>query len=202
MIMLTPTTPHLGHPLSVQKIFLKTGTRGERDRELRPFGSATGAHMAFLVLLFLSYIFMIFTIQSETCFPILDNIHMLFTQTFLPILKTTSTTLNSILMPPLKTLSYGHTTKMVLILQKVGTLGFSPSQNQIAWSWIWKLKAPKKYKFLVCLACHDAVPTLALLHNRKIAPSATCIRCGAKKLSFIVYVIALILKSFGTKSDF
>jgi len=54
MIMLTPTTPHLGHSLSVQKIFLKTGRPGEQDRELHPFGSATGAHMAFLVLLFLS----------------------------------------------------------------------------------------------------------------------------------------------------
>jgi len=53
-IMLTTTTLHLGHPIFVQKMFLKTGTIGERDREIRPFGSATGAPMAFLVLLFLS----------------------------------------------------------------------------------------------------------------------------------------------------
>jgi len=54
---------------------------------------------------------------------------MLFTRTILPILKITSTTLTSILMPSLKTLSYGPTTKMVFILQKVGALSFSPSQN-------------------------------------------------------------------------
>jgi len=53
-VILVQTALHLGHPLSVQKIFLKMGTLGERDWEPRPFGSATGAPMAFLALLFLS----------------------------------------------------------------------------------------------------------------------------------------------------
>jgi ribonuclease HI len=46
------------------------------------------------------------------------------------------------------------------------------------WSWIWKIKAPEKYKFLIWLICHDAAPTLALLHHRRIAPSDICSRCN------------------------
>jgi hypothetical protein len=45
--------------------------------------------------------------------------------------------------------------------------------HQNSWSWIWKLQAPEKYKFFIWLACHDAVPTLFLLHHRHIATSAT-----------------------------
>ena len=33
--------------------------------------------------------------------------------------------------------------------------------------------------------CHDAVPTLTLLHHRKIAPSATCTRCGDHEETFL-----------------
>lgn len=47
-----------------------------------------------------------------------------------------------------------------------------------SWSWIWKLKIPEKFKLLIWLACHNAVPTLSLLQDRHIAPSATCSRCG------------------------
>ena len=47
-----------------------------------------------------------------------------------------------------------------------------------SWSWIWKLKIPEKFKLLIWLACHNANPTLSLLHHRHIAPSATCSRCG------------------------
>ena len=53
----------------------------------------------------------------------------------------------------------------------------NPMQS-VTWSWIWKIKTPEKFKLLVWLACHDAVPTLALLHRRNIATSATCPRCG------------------------
>lgn len=47
-----------------------------------------------------------------------------------------------------------------------------------SWSWIWKLKIPEKFKLLIWLACHNAVPTLSLLLHCHIAPSATCSRCG------------------------
>ena len=67
------------------------------------------------------------------------------------------------------------------------SLSYSQTNDgiQIAWSWIWKLKAPEKYKFLVWLACHDAVPTMTLLHHRKISPTATCTRCGDHEESLL-----------------
>lgn len=53
------------------------------------------------------------------------------------------------------------------------------------WNWIWKLKVPEKYKFLVWLACHNAAPTLTLLNHRNIINSATCFRCGEHEESFL-----------------
>jgi hypothetical protein len=47
-----------------------------------------------------------------------------------------------------------------------------------SWSWIWRLKVPEKFKFLIWLACHNAVPTLSLLHHRNMVNSAICSRCG------------------------
>jgi len=46
------------------------------------------------------------------------------------------------------------------------------------YSWIWKLKTLEKFKLLIWLACHEAVPILALLHHLNMAASATCSRCG------------------------
>jgi len=40
-----------------------------------------------------------------------------------------------------------------------------------SWSWIWRLQAP-------WLFCHNAVPTMSLLHHRNMASAATCSRCG------------------------
>jgi len=54
----------------------------------------------------------------------------------------------------------------------------SDNQNTDSWRWIWRLKVPEKFKFLIWLACHNVVPTLALLHHRNMANSATCSRCG------------------------
>ena len=54
-----------------------------------------------------------------------------------------------------------------------------------SWSWIWRLKFPKKYKFLVWLACHNVVPTLALLNHRNMATSSICSRCGDHEESFL-----------------
>ncbi|PNY14401.1 ribonuclease H [Trifolium pratense] len=47
-----------------------------------------------------------------------------------------------------------------------------------SWSWIWKIAGPEKIKFLFWLACHDAVPTLSVLHHRNIVSSPICSRCG------------------------
>lgn len=55
----------------------------------------------------------------------------------------------------------------------------------ISWSWIWRLKVPEKYKFLIWLACHNAVPTLSLLNHRNIANSVVCSRCGEQDESFL-----------------
>ena len=57
--------------------------------------------------------------------------------------------------------------------------------STLSWSWIWRLRAPEKYKFFIWLANHEAVPTLSLLHHRSIAPSATCGRCGEVDESFM-----------------
>lgn len=54
-----------------------------------------------------------------------------------------------------------------------------------SWSWIWRLKVPEKYKFLIWLACQNVVPTLSLLHHRNIAPSPTCARCGEDDETFL-----------------
>jgi len=50
--------------------------------------------------------------------------------------------------------------------------------NSTSWRWIWRMKVPEKFKFLVWLACHEVVPTLALSNHRNMAASPTCSRCG------------------------
>jgi len=52
-----------------------------------------------------------------------------------------------------------------------------------SWSWIWRLKVPEKFKFLIWLACHNVVPTLSLLHHRNMVNSAICSRCAAHEES-------------------
>jgi len=54
-----------------------------------------------------------------------------------------------------------------------------------SWSWIWRLKVSEKYKFLVRLACHNVVLTLALLNHRNMATSVICPRCGDHEESFL-----------------
>jgi len=58
-------------------------------------------------------------------------------------------------------------------------------QPSFVWSWIWKLKIPEKFKLLIWLVCHNAIPTLSLLHHRQMAPSATCLRCGEDEESIL-----------------
>lgn len=54
----------------------------------------------------------------------------------------------------------------------------SDHHHSISWSWIWRLKVPEKLKFLVWLAWHEAIPSLALLNHRNMVNSLTCSRCG------------------------
>lgn len=60
----------------------------------------------------------------------------------------------------------------------------SATNSTILWSWIWRLKIPEKYKFLIWLACNNVVPTLSLLNHRNISPSPTCSRCGLHNETF------------------
>lgn len=51
--------------------------------------------------------------------------------------------------------------------------------SQNAWNWIWRLPAIEKCHFLVCLICHDVIPTNVLRRARGLALSKTCQRCHA-----------------------
>jgi len=53
-----------------------------------------------------------------------------------------------------------------------------------SWSWIWSLRVPEKYKFLIWLACSSAVPTLTVLHHHNSVPSPICTRCGTHEETF------------------
>ncbi|XP_024630761.2 uncharacterized protein [Medicago truncatula] len=94
------------------------------------------------------------------------------------------TTLASSITRGLKMLSFGTTTKTATTPQKVVTLGYfdtripPPLSSNLSWTWIWKLRIPEKFKLLIWLVCHNAVPALSLIHHHHIAPSTTCSRCG------------------------
>lgn len=60
----------------------------------------------------------------------------------------------------------------------------SATNSNLSWSWIWHLKIPEKYKFLMWLACNNALPTLSVLNHRNISPSPTCSRCGLHDETF------------------
>jgi len=59
------------------------------------------------------------------------------------------------------------------------------AQPSATWSWIWKLKLPKKLKFLFWLVCQNFVPTLFSLNNKNMAYSALCSRCGLEDENFL-----------------
>lgn len=59
------------------------------------------------------------------------------------------------------------------------------SNSNISWSWIWKLKPPKKIKFFIWLACHNLVPTLSLLNHINIALIANCFQCNLHEETFL-----------------
>ncbi|XP_016178767.1 uncharacterized protein LOC107621248 [Arachis ipaensis] len=45
------------------------------------------------------------------------------------------------------------------------------------WLWIWRLHIPEKYKFLIWLSLHNAIPTAEFRLGRGLALSSTCQRC-------------------------
>lgn len=71
-----------------------------------------------------------------------------------------------------------YTTKSGYSWLLQNSVSSSNTQTNLSWSWIWRLKMPEKFKLLIWLACHNAIPTLSLLQHRNIAPVATCSRCG------------------------
>jgi len=123
------------------------------------------------------------------CFPITVNILNFSTQIFLPILKTTSLSMLTIIgkhiFDNIEDAFIWSNNKIGAYSTKSGytcLLSLTNSQVdddiQATWSWIWKIKALGKYKFLVWLACHDVAPTFYVLHHRRIDGSAICSRCG------------------------
>ncbi|QHN83565.1 uncharacterized protein DS421_20g705850 [Arachis hypogaea] len=45
------------------------------------------------------------------------------------------------------------------------------------WLWVWRLHIPEKYKFLIWLSLHNAIPTAEFRLGRGLALSSTCHRC-------------------------
>ncbi|XP_015970506.1 uncharacterized protein LOC107493982 [Arachis duranensis] len=45
------------------------------------------------------------------------------------------------------------------------------------WLWVWRLHIPEKYKFLIWLSLHNAIPTTEFRLGRGLALSSTCHRC-------------------------
>ncbi|XP_016171319.1 uncharacterized protein LOC107613713 [Arachis ipaensis] len=52
------------------------------------------------------------------------------------------------------------------------------------WLWVWRLHIPEKYKFLIWLNLHNAIPTAKFRLGRGLALSSTCHRCqnGSKSI--------------------
>ena len=49
------------------------------------------------------------------------------------------------------------------------------------WSWIWRLHAPEKVRFLFWLILHNAIPTNLMRFSRGLAVSALCARCNLEE---------------------
>lgn len=47
-----------------------------------------------------------------------------------------------------------------------------------SWSWLWKLKVPLKFVFLLWQAMHDSLPTNVCRMQRGLAASAACVLCN------------------------
>lgn len=54
-----------------------------------------------------------------------------------------------------------------------------------SWSWIWHINGPEKLRFLIWHLCHNAIPTMSLLHHRSISSSAQCSRCNRVEETFL-----------------
>lgn len=49
--------------------------------------------------------------------------------------------------------------------------------NEHSWKWIWKLPAQENVRLFFWLAFHNSIPTLSVLHHRKIITTAVCRSC-------------------------
>lgn len=58
------------------------------------------------------------------------------------------------------------------------------SNHTLVWSKIWKLKCPKKIKFLIWSEWHNSTPTLQTLRHRGITQPNSCPRCGICEETF------------------
>lgn len=55
--------------------------------------------------------------------------------------------------------------------------GIASGDTTLAWNWIWNSYALKKIKFFIWMACHNSLPSLAMLHRRSMSTISTCPRC-------------------------
>ena len=46
-----------------------------------------------------------------------------------------------------------------------------------SWLWLWRLKFPEKWKFLIRLALHNSLPTNTLQATHGLGVSTSCVRC-------------------------
>ena len=129
---------------------------------------------------------------SKYVFSLMMIALRVYTPLFQQLLKTTSTLLifcfndaieNTVIWANNKNGSYTTKSRYAWLLSLKATVIDSSSYH--TWTWIWRLQVPEKYKFLIWLACHNASPTLSLLHHRNRAPSATCARCGDHDETFL-----------------
>jgi hypothetical protein len=104
----------------------KTVSLNAQVRDLLPFGSPLGPPSDSLDHLFPMLIYMICSSQSKTYFPRETPIPRVSTLNSIHWSLMSLTTLPSGSMIPSKTPLFGPTTKTVLTLRKVATIGYSP----------------------------------------------------------------------------
>ncbi|KAK7244213.1 hypothetical protein RIF29_39032 [Crotalaria pallida] len=64
--------------------------------------------------------------------------------------------------------------------ENIHILGFSDlHDDEVSWSWVWRIKCHEKIKFLIWLVLHNAIPTNDFRFRRGMASSPNCARCGA-----------------------
>lgn len=74
--------------------------------------------------------------------------------------------------------------------------------SDVASSWIWRLAAPEKIKFLIWTACHKTLPMRSMLQTRGMLQSANFPRCTTVSESIMCCLrVAVSLNKYGSLLD-